>query len=168
MASLTGSTTLADSVRRRADVYGLMRCGASSGSRPGSRTRAWIQFTPQGGTWTYETTPSYLSIEGKSWPLISNTPPPAPAGSTPLLDVLPSTPVNGQEIYFQTAAMRIDGVMWHFRYNANNPGTYKWDFVGGGWLRHYVRRHENRNSSGTMAYADIATVGPLDHDPARW
>lgn len=40
------------------------------------------------------------------------------------------TPLDGEERYFQTAAMKALGIMWKFRYNSGG-GTYKWEFVGG-------------------------------------
>lgn len=47
---------------------------------------------------------------------------------------LPVAPVDGQEIYFQTANMAADGVIWHLRYNAADPSIYKWQFLGGASL----------------------------------
>jgi hypothetical protein len=46
------------------------------------------------------------------------------------------TPVDGDEVLFQTAAMATDGVMWRLRYNeaSTDPQDYKWEFVGGGAL----------------------------------
>ena len=120
-------------ITQRSDVQTYMAHSARHIFRlkAGVTYTAYMGFEVQGGTWNYGCDPAYLSIEGKAWPLISNTPPPAPASSIPLLDVLPSTPVNGQEIYYQNAAMLTEGVMWHLRYNANTPGAYKWIFVGG-------------------------------------
>lgn len=41
---------------------------------------------------------------------------------------------DGDERYFQNAAMLAAGVMWKFRYNANEPTANKWQFVGGSKL----------------------------------
>lgn len=48
-----------------------------------------------------------------------------------LWTVLPTSPVDGQEIYYQNAAMASGGVVWHLRYNTGNTTPYKWEFVGG-------------------------------------
>ena len=47
-----------------------------------------------------------------------------------LVTSLPSSPVDGQECYYQNAAMATDGLVWHLRYRSAG-GTYKWEFVGG-------------------------------------
>lgn len=49
-----------------------------------------------------------------------------------LVSTLPSSPVNGQEIYYQ--ADGTNGVIWHLRYRAASASAYKWEFVGGGAL----------------------------------
>lgn len=44
---------------------------------------------------------------------------------------LPSSPVDGQEVYY--AADATNGVIWHLRYRSGAAGTnYKWEYVGGG------------------------------------
>lgn len=40
-------------------------------------------------------------------------------------------PKDGDERYFQNAAMLAAGVMWKFRYNSSDSTAYKWQFVGG-------------------------------------
>lgn len=54
--------------------------------------------------------------------------------TSPLVTALPAAPVDGQEIYLQTASMAADGVVWHLRYNAAEASIYKWQFLGGGAL----------------------------------
>lgn len=49
--------------------------------------------------------------------------------------VLPSFPVEGEEIDYQSTAMAEKGVRWRFRYNAKSFSPYKWEFVGGSQLR---------------------------------
>lgn len=54
---------------------------------------------------------------------------------------LPTSPVDGQEVYFQasgagtgggaTDSMLSLGMAWHFRYNASSSSAYKWEFLGG-------------------------------------
>ena len=57
---------------------------------------------------------------------------------------LPSSPIDGQEVYYQSTAagtgggasnsMADVGAVWHLRYRAASASTYKWEFVGGGAL----------------------------------
>lgn len=42
---------------------------------------------------------------------------------------LPSSPYDGQEIYYVADAT--NGVLWHLRYNAASASAYKWEFLGG-------------------------------------
>jgi len=65
------------------------------------------------------------------------TPPSGGGGSTPtLVAALPGSPTEGQEVYFQNAAMEADGIVWHLRYrgknadNSNNASAYKWEVLG--------------------------------------
>lgn len=81
---------------------------------------------------------------------------------------LPSSPFDGQEIYYQsstagtgggsTNSMADVGAVWHLRYRAASSSSYKWEFVGGSILVAVVATSET-TSSGT--YADPATVGPV-------
>lgn len=48
----------------------------------------------------------------------------------PVVSSLPTTPYDGQKIYYQNAVMLAQGVMWAFRYNAANPLTSKWESIG--------------------------------------
>jgi hypothetical protein len=43
---------------------------------------------------------------------------------------LPSSPIDGQQIYYVADAT--NGVVWHLRYRAASGSTHKWEFVGGG------------------------------------
>lgn len=49
----------------------------------------------------------------------------------PVVAALPLAAAHGQEMYLQTAAMAVDGVMWHFRFNSTSASPYKWEFLGG-------------------------------------
>ena len=51
------------------------------------------------------------------------------ASGTAFVTALPSSPVDGQEVYYQ--ADGTNGVIWHLRYRAASASTYKWEFVGG-------------------------------------
>ena len=42
---------------------------------------------------------------------------------------LPGSPYEGQEIYFQSAALATLGMVWHLRYRSGG-GTYKWECIG--------------------------------------
>src|SRR4051794_2320253 len=53
---------------------------------------------------------------------------------------LPPAPVHGQ--IFDYLADATNGIEWSLRYRAfmadgvtQNPSAFKWDFIGGGWLR---------------------------------
>jgi hypothetical protein len=68
-------------------------------------------------------------------------------GAAPLVTVLPSSPLNGQECYFSPQA----GTMWHLRYNDASASPYKWEVVGGPPLRVFVagqREHHGRRGHG--------------------
>lgn len=47
----------------------------------------------------------------------------------PILTALPTTPVDGQEIYYRADVTT--GTLWHLRYNLGSGSAYKWEFVGG-------------------------------------
>lgn len=47
-----------------------------------------------------------------------------------IVTALPGSPVDGQIIYYQNAAMATAGIVWQLRYNAALSGS-KWQFIGG-------------------------------------
>jgi hypothetical protein len=49
----------------------------------------------------------------------------------PLVSALPAFVVDGDEVYYQNAAMATAGIVWHLRYNAGSASAYKWEFLGG-------------------------------------
>lgn len=53
------------------------------------------------------------------------------ASTIPFVANLPGSPVNGQEVYLQTAIMAADNLVWHLRYRSNIVDVYKWEFLGG-------------------------------------
>lgn len=75
----------------------------------------------------------------------------------PLVTALPSNPVDGQEVIFQSAAMLTAGVAWRFRYDASYAGANKWEFIGGGPLESEVATLE---TTASTSYTDLATAGP--------
>lgn len=49
-----------------------------------------------------------------------------------LVSVLPSSPADDEEVYFQTADMVAAGISpWHLRYRAASTSAYKWEMLGG-------------------------------------
>jgi hypothetical protein len=79
----------------------------------------------------------------------------APGIRTPLHTSLPASPPDGQEIRY--LADSANGIIWHLRYRAASPSAYKWEWVGGSWLRAEVLTSE---SGPAGALTDLATVGP--------
>lgn len=68
---------------------------------------------------------------------------------------LPSSPVNGQDLYY--VADSTNGVEWHFKYRSGSASSLKWEFVGGGQMRSEILTAESTTST---TYVDLATVGP--------
>jgi len=84
---------------------------------------------------------------------------PSPPWKPPtLVDVIPVSGLyDGQEIYFQNAAMATDGLLWHLRYRSGAGGFYKWEFLGGAsWLA----QSAGDAAQASAAYADFTTPGP--------
>jgi hypothetical protein len=75
-----------------------------------------------------------------------------------LVTSLPVSPVDGQEVYYQSAAMATAGLLWHLRYRAAATAPYRWEFVGGGPLQHYIQTQQTRTAN--TGAGDLATVGP--------
>lgn len=66
-------------------------------------------------------------------------------------------PKDGEERYFQNAAMKVLGILWKFRYDASSASAYKWVFAGGSeWIDEVL----TEESTGSNAYTNMATVGP--------
>lgn len=91
------------------------------------------------------------------------------ATSATYVTSLPSSPVDGQIIFYQasgagtgggtTASMASIGAVWQLRYNAASSSAYKWEFVGGTTIFHHIDTYESL-SAGVATYSDLATVGP--------
>jgi hypothetical protein len=89
---------------------------------------------PVGGTEAYEQAAQPVSTTlGALW-IDTDDVPAAWVSTIPLVTALPSNPVDGQEVYFQDAAMATAGIMWHVRYRAAAVGSYKWEVIGGSSL----------------------------------
>lgn len=82
---------------------------------------------------------------------------PAGTNATPfaLVNALPGSPTDGQEIFFQNAAMAALGVIWHLRYRSAASGSYKWEAVG--CVPHYHNMVTD-GARGTTAttYGDVS------------
>jgi hypothetical protein len=80
-----------------------------------------------------------------------------PSGAPPLVSVLPSSPSDGQEVYYLADAT--NGIIWHLRYRSGSPSAYKWEYIGGSDLFALVATAANTTSS---AYNDLSggSLGP--------
>jgi hypothetical protein len=47
-----------------------------------------------------------------------------------LVDTLPADPDDGTEVYYQSAAMATDGLVWHLRFREASASAYKWEVLG--------------------------------------
>lgn len=88
------------------------------------------------------------------------------ATSATYVTTLPSSAVDGQEIYYQSTtagtgggstSMADVGAVWHLRYRSAASGSYKWEFVGG-----TPTSHQNGGGSTTCAVAFTA------YPPVSW
>lgn len=92
--------------------------------------------------------------------LISSTMP-----RVPFVSALPVSPVDGEEVYFQNAAMAALGIVWHFRYRAGAPGSYKWEFLGGSSMRADALPNVTFTNTGWAATPSSPTLTvPLSGD----
>lgn len=91
------------------------------------------------------------------------------ATSASFVTSLPSSPVDGQIVFYQsstagtgggtTSSMATVGAVWQLRYNASSSSAYKWEFVGGTTIFHHIDTYESLGA-GVATYSDLATVGP--------
>jgi hypothetical protein len=78
---------------------------------------------------------------------------PAGPGVRGLVTALPSNPQDGDECYFQSAAMALDGIIWHLRYRAASASAYKWEYLGGStW--------QIDTGMGTVPLGTNSAIGP--------
>jgi hypothetical protein len=73
----------------------------------------------------------------------------------PVVSALPGSPVDGQECYLLADVTA--GTVWHLRYRAASPSTYKWEFLGGGESIAVVDTPESTSST---TFTNLATIGP--------
>lgn len=83
--------------------------------------------------------------------------PPGPSTPIPLVISLPSSPVDGQEIYYLADAT--NGIIWHLRYRASSPSIYKWEAVSQPSPLYQEITGGMTVTSGS--YIDTSTPGPL-------
>jgi hypothetical protein len=58
-----------------------------------------------------------------------------PAYAAPTsVSALPSSPYDGQEVYYANSTMLAQGTIWHLRYRAGSANAQKWEFLGGAEL----------------------------------
>lgn len=91
----------------------------------------------------------------------------AGASAATFVSSLPASPVDGQEVYYQsttagtgggtTNSMADVGAIWHLRYRAASASTYKWEFIGGTTTSH-------QNGGGTTT----CTVAFTGYAPSSW
>lgn len=74
---------------------------------------------------------------------------------------LPSSPYNGQEIYY--LADDSNGIVWHLKYRSTSASSYKWEFLGGDPLYDYVASA----GSGLIStsYTTYSPSGPVVTSP---
>lgn len=79
--------------------------------------------------------------------------------SPPVVNVLPTTPTEGQEVYF-VAANGSQGLLWHLRYSATRAS---WDYLGGPSLQSQVASGgvSLTETAYTLAYSPPPIVVPL-------
>jgi hypothetical protein len=86
-------------------------------------------------------------------------------GQPALVSALPSLPADGEEVYFQSAAMATPGVVWHLRYRAASASAYKWEFIGGAALYAYSSAHSKAVTAGKWeAISGPSITAPLAGD----
>lgn len=78
-------------------------------------------------------------------------------GWLPRVTAIPSSPVDGMEIYYADATMLSNLNGWHLKYVSAAAGLNKWFFVGGSSLGSKVNTEEG---TAAVPYVNLATVGP--------
>lgn len=72
--------------------------------------------------WATDLGTLYL-YNGGAWVLAAPAPP-------MLVTSLPSSPVDGQVIYYQNGLMQGLGIVWPLRYRSSSPSSHKWEPLG--------------------------------------
>lgn len=85
----------------------------------------------------------------QNWEKLRSVLMPAVVTSLPTADLF-----DGREVYY--VADSTNGVVWHLKYRKGSSSTYKWEFVGGGWL---VEEAGGSVSTTSASYTTLAN-GP--------
>jgi hypothetical protein len=85
---------------------------------------------------------------------------------TELVSVLPGSPVDGQQVYFQNTTMATAGVVWHLRYRSASSSAHKWEFVGGSSLQTFNESTSHAFTANTWEAmsATLELMAPLPGD----
>jgi len=75
-----------------------------------------------------------------------------------LVTSLPSSPYNGQIVYYQADAT--NGIIWQLRYNSSSASAYKWEFIGGSPLTQYVEAGQAWTGTGNFAGSTPVIITP--------
>lgn len=78
--------------------------------------------------------------------------------AVPVVTVLPSSPVDGQEICFLADAGL--GVVWRFKYRAASLSAYKWESIGGGSMSSVTLANATRTNLPVVAYDSVDANDP--------
>lgn len=89
----------------------------------------WVAASGASEVYEQAAQPSSTTV-GALW-IDTDEVPPTFVSPIPFVASLPASPVDGQECYYQNAALATLGVVWRFRYRAASASAYKWEFVGG-------------------------------------
>ena len=105
--------------------------------------------SPVGGEVYYDSTIGFYGyLGGVGWVLMVDNP--------VVRTSLPSSPVDGQVIFYDPTLGGGLGILWNLRYNSGSASAYKWEFVGGSPLSHDIATVEAVNGTNL----DAATIGP--------
>jgi hypothetical protein len=112
---------------------------------------------PPGEVYEQPGTPPGTASVGAVW-IDTDEPDPAPytIGGAPVVTALPSSAVDGQEVYLLVDDA--SGVMWHMRYRSAAPATQKWEFLGGLPLYFYQASPSAPTATGWTSPTDWPAV----------
>jgi hypothetical protein len=110
-----GTATGADGSKGGVEIWDVLQLGFNA-------TIKLVCFNTGGGA-TNILTMEVVRLDAPALNIVTNI---------PLVTSLPASPVDGQEVYYVADAT--NGVIWHLRYRAAAPGSYKWEMVGGSGL----------------------------------
>lgn len=81
------------------------------------------------------------------------------------VDTLPSSPSDGDEVYYQSAAMLSAGVpAWHLKYNLAMSGSYKWEVLSAKGLTSEQQNYDAGNSDSVTSTSFVSM--PSNSGPA--